>query len=167
MYIIVTFLTGVMVWFSLKAYSTQSSNHSLNNFTAHLFSNIKKIIRIPAIWWQTIIVLCAYVGYKGIDHLSLYAVDAYQYNAIEAAKLVTIAAWIRPVVAILAGIIAVRIDPVKMLILSFIVLLVTDLTFAFSTHQFHLTWILIANTIITCTAVFALRALYFSVFEHY
>ena len=166
-YSFVTLLTGVLVWFSLKTHSTHSLEDLPNSIPDHFFSNIKKIIRIRAVWWQALIVLCAYAGYKGIDHLSLYAVEAYQYNAIQAAKLVTLAAWIRPVVAVLAGIIADRTHPIKMLILSFSVFLLANLYFAFSTPAPHLAWVLIANVLITCTAVFALRAIYFSVFEHY
>ena len=163
-YTAVTILTGSLVWFSLKTHSHSASNQipSLS-----LFTNIKYIIRIPAVWWQALIVLCAYTGYKSIDHLSLYAVEIYHYDAIQAAKLVTLAAWIRPVVAVLTGIIADRTDPVKMLILSFFVFLITNSYFALFTPHISLTWILTANVMITCTAVFALRALYFAVFEHY
>ena len=107
------------------------------------------------------------LGYKGIDHLSLYAVEAYQYDALQAAKLVTIASWIRPIVAVIAGFIADHTHPVKMLILSFSILLLSNLYFSLLMPEPHLAWILITNVMITCTAVFALRALYFSIFEYY
>ena len=166
-YTLVTLLTGILVWFSLKTHSTTSSENLPKSISTHFFANIKKVICIPAVWWQALIVLCAYAGYKGIDHLSLYAVDAYHYDAIQAAKLVTLAAWIRPVAAVLAGVIADRTHPIKMLMLSFGGFFLANLYFAFSTPTPHLAWILIANVMITCTAVFALRAIYFAVFEHY
>lgn len=163
-YTLVTLITGVLVWFALND-ELQKANES--RFQFNLIKNFKKVILIRAVWWQALIVLCAYAGYKGIDHLSLYAVDAYHYDSIQAAKLVTIAAWIRPVAAVAAGIIADRTDPIKMLMLSFIIFFLANAFFAFSTPQPHLAWILITNVMITCTAVFALRALYFSIFEHY
>ncbi|MDW3095498.1 MAG: MFS transporter [Gammaproteobacteria bacterium] len=166
-YTLVTFFTGVLVWFSLKNHPNPLSNNFANNIGAHFFSNIKKVIFIPAVWLQALIVLCSYVGYKGLDNLSLYAVDAYQYDALQAAKLVTIAAWIRPVAAIMAGIIADHTHPIKMLILSFAMLLLANLYFSLSTPTLHFAWILFANVIITCIAVFALRVLYFAIFEHY
>ena len=163
-YTTVTLLTGVLVWFSLNNQLQETDNSS---YKFNLIKKFKKVILIPAVWWQALIVLCAYAGYKGIDHLSLYAVDAYHYDSIQAAKLVTIAAWIRPVAAVAAGIIADRTNPIKMLMLSFLVFFLANVFFAFSTPQPHLSWILITNVMITCTAVFALRALYFSIFEHY
>ena len=166
-YTLVTLLTGILVWFSLKTHPTLPSKSLPKSISTHFFANIKNVTCIPAVWWQALIVLCAYAGYKGIDHLSLYAVDAYHYDAIQAAKLVTLAAWIRPVAAVLAGVIADRTHPIKMLMLSFGVFFLANLYFAFSTPAPRLAWILIANVMITCTAVFALRAIYFAVFEHY
>ncbi|MFK7795358.1 MAG: nitrate/nitrite transporter [Gammaproteobacteria bacterium] len=166
-YTLVTLLTGVLVWFSLKTHSNHSSKNLPNSISNHFFTNIKKITRILAVRWQAVIILCAYAGYKGLDHLSLYAVEAYDYDAIQAAKLVTLAAWLRPVAAVLAGVIADHTHPVKMLILSFGVFLLTNLYFAFSTPAPHLAWIFVSNVMITFTAVFALRALYFAIFEHY
>ncbi len=169
-YTFVTLLTGVVVWFCLKNHSDSDLSTSGNqpyNFSAQLFITLKKVILIPAVWWQAIIVLCAYVGYKGIDHISLYAVDVYNFDALQAAKLVTITAWIRPIAAVMAGVIADRTHPIKMLTLCFSLLLLSNLYFSLSTPEPHLAWVLIANVLITCIAVFALRALYFSIFQHY
>ncbi len=166
-YSLVTLLTGILVWFSLKTHSIHSSKNLPHSISSHFFANIKKVICIPAVKWQALIVLCAYAGYKGLDHMSLYAVDAYDYDAIQAAKLVTLAAWLRPIAAVFAGILADRTHPIKMLLLSFGVFLLTNLYFAFSTPAPHLAWIFVSNVIITFTAVFALRALYFAIFEHY
>ena len=67
--------------------------------------------------------------------LSLYAVDAYQYDSIQAAKLITIAAWIRPIVAVLAGFISDRTNSIKMLMLSFTALLLANLYLHFQHHS--------------------------------
>ncbi len=163
-YTFVTMLTGILAWYGLKASATSLINHRAEK---HPYSYLMRVIRIPAVWWQAVIVLCAYAGYKGIDHFSLYAVQAYEYDAIQAAKLVTLASWIRPLAAVLAGVMADRYNPIKWLITCFLVLLLSNLYFAFSDAQPGLTWILTTNVMITCIAVFALRALYFSVFEYY
>ena len=166
-YTSITILTGILVWFSLKQLSHASVNSSGHNNNKLSLDKLKKVMRIPAVWWQAIIVLCAYVSYKGVDHLSLYAVDAYHYDAIQAAKLVTLASWIRPITAVLAGIIADRTNGIIMILICFLTLLACYLHFALSTPRLNVTWILTVNVMITCTAVFSLRALYFSIFEHY
>jgi len=166
-YTAITALTGVLVWLSLQQGPNLIKQHSLSQSYQSVSKHFNYVLRLPAVWWQATIVLCAYVGYKSIDHLSLYAVDVYGYDAIEAAKLVTLAAWMRPIVAVVTGLIADRFNPIKMLMLCFIVLLISNLYFSFSTPQFSLSGLLVTNVLITCTAVFALRALYFAVFQSY
>ena len=166
-YTAITAVTGIIVWFSLQKYTCSRNTVHNDNIPKHFYSSIKYVLSFPAVWWQAMIVLCAYVGYKGIDHISLYAVDIYHYDAIEAAKLVTLAAWIRPIAAISAGFIADLINPIKLLGISFGVLFVSCLYFTLSTPSLDETWVFTANVLVTCTAVFALRALYFAVFESY
>ncbi len=163
----ITILTGIFIWFSLNS-SANTPRKDLSDRThpIHL-THLLHVVRIPAVWLQAIIVLCAYIGYKGVDHLSLYAVDGYDYDAIEAAKLITIAAWIRPFVAVLAGIFADRTHPIKILIICFSTLLCVNTFLSIATPQSSMAWVLILNVLITCTAVFALRAVYFALFEHY
>jgi MFS family permease len=50
-----------------------------------------------------LIVLCAYVGYKTTDDISLFANDVLGFNEAEAAGLATAALWLRPVFALIAG----------------------------------------------------------------
>lgn len=169
-YTTVTAITGFVAWHSLKntsnKYTALTADNKPNPIT-DIFTNMKYVFRIPAVWLQAIIVLCAYTGYKGVDHLSLYAVDAYDYDAIEAAKLITLAAWLRPLVAVLSGIAADRVNPITILITSFSLLMLTNLYLSLVTPQSGQAWILVLNVMITCTAVFALRAVYFALFEHY
>ena len=65
---------------------------------------------MPRVWLQAVIVVCAYVGYKGIDNYSLYAVQGHGMNEVEGAKVSTLSAWIRPVAAVGAGWVADRVS---------------------------------------------------------
>jgi MFS family permease len=89
-YTFVTILIGIYIWFAFSSFSKRQVE--LN--TVKRWSNIptiaKKIFSLPSVWLQSLIVICAYVGYKGFDNYALFAVDVYEYNEIEAAKLVTL-----------------------------------------------------------------------------
>ena len=62
-------------------------------------STIPLLLRRPELWLQSLIVVCAYVGYKGTDDLSLLASDVLGYNDVDAAWVGTLAFYIRPVAA--------------------------------------------------------------------
>ncbi|MEM7401753.1 MAG: MFS transporter [Pseudomonadota bacterium] len=168
-YTLVTAVIGVYIWFAFNSSSSRSSSNSQKENIVKrwkdVFMHIKDVCAFPSVWLQALIVLCAYVGYKGFDNYTLFAVDVYGYDEIEAAALVTLGSWIRPIAAIIFGLLADRFNVVKMLSISFLMLLASDLYFAFGTPLLNLSWIFIGNVLITCIAIFGLRGLYFAVYE--
>ncbi len=164
-YSLVTALVGVYVWFVFRGFFHQQQAPNEKPFWAQTVNNITFILSTPSVWLQSIIVVCAYVGYKGFDNYSLYAVDVYGYDEIEAAKLITLGSWMRPVAAITIGLIADRFHALKMLCVCFFILLCADSYFAFTTPDITLTWVLFINVLLTCIAIFGLRSLYFAIFE--
>ena len=168
-YTLVTAVIGVYVWFAFASFSNDSSNKNYKENIVQqwkdVFMHIKDVCVFPSVWLQALIVLCAYVGYKGFDNYTLFAVDVYGYDEIEAATLVTLGSWIRPVAAIFFGLLADRFNVMKMLTICFLMLLAADLYFALSTPVLSLSWIFIGNVIITCIAIFGLRGLYFAIYE--
>lgn len=164
-YTLITALIGVYIWFAFASISKRK--HELNTVKRwNNFSiNIKEVFSYPSVWIQSLIVICAYVGYKGFDNYTLFAVDVYGYSEIEAAKLVTLGSWIRPFAAIAAGLLADRFHVVKMLSICFLMLLAADMHFAFATPVLNISWIFIGNVLVTCIAIFGLRGLYFAIYE--
>ncbi len=169
-YTFITAVMGIYIWFAFK--SSVHNESTLGKYESNpgknwrpLFVNIKKVFSFPSIWLQALIVLCAYVGYKGFDHYTLFAVDVYGYDEIEAATLLTLGSWSRPFAAIAAGLLVDRFHVVKMVSICFILLLASDLYFAFATPMLDFAWIFIGNVLITCIAIFAIRGLYFAIYE--
>lgn len=117
------------------------------------------------IWLQAIIVLSAYCGFKGIDNYGLYAVAVLNMNELESAQFTSLLAYIRPVAAIVAGILADRLMANKLiawmfmlLVSSYICLGIVDL------QKFHV-YLLYVNIILTAALVFGLRGIYFALLE--
>lgn len=169
-YTFITAVIGLYIWFAFVSFTHSSYTNiqgevkTVKRWT-HLSINIKQVFSYPSVWLQSLIVVCAYVGYKGFDNYSLFAVDVYGYSEIEAAKLVTLGSWIRPFAAIAAGLLADRFHVVRMLLICFAMLLFTDMYFAFATPILNISWMFIGNVLITCIAIFALRGLYFAIYE--
>lgn len=158
-YTVVTALAGVFVWFAIPELSASSGA------VPRIRSGLSTVLRLPAVWLQSLIVVCAYVGYKGVDNYSLFAVDAYGLDPVEAGEIVAIGAWTRPFAALAAGLLGDRLQKPWLLAGLFVALAASHVFFATDTPDGALIWVLLTNMLLACIAVFALRGLYFAVFE--
>jgi nitrate/nitrite transporter NarK len=71
----------------------------------------------------------------------------------------------RPVAALGAGLLGDRFTVARMTVIAFVLLLASNLFFAFTTPIPGATWILLGNILIACASFFGLRGLYFALFE--
>jgi len=167
-YVAVTALIGVYVWFILGDGHPASGQHHKPRLPAgELFNHILSVLRIPAVWMQSVVIICAYVGYKGFDNYTLFAVEAYGLDEVEAAQIVTLGSWVRPIAALGAGLLGDRFGVSRMILVCFVLLLGADLYFALTVPQMGTLWFLMGNIVLTCIAIFGLRGLYFAIFEEH
>ena len=159
-YTAVTALTGVLVWFTLRSLPEVSAS-----VHATIFGHFWEVMRFPAVWLQTIILVCAYTSYKAFDQYALFAVRGYGIDEIEAAQIVTLGAWTRPLAALLLGLMADRFGVSKMTVICFVILIISHSLFAFTGQEMGSFSYILANTAVTGIAIFGLRSLYFALFE--
>ncbi len=166
-YTAVTAATGVFIWFVISD-GHPSGEPELAEWKPHtetVFEHIFRVLRIPAVWLQALIVLCAYVGYKGADNYSLFAVQGYGLDEVEAAGVVATASYLRFFAALGAGLLGDRFNVSRMTVIAFIALLISYLFFALTTPIAGAMWLFVSNTLLGFAAVFGLRGLYFALFE--
>jgi len=166
-YTAVTALAGVFVWFALadRRPSGEPKLQAWKPDTDSVRAHIVRVLRIPAVWLQAVIIVCAYVAYKGFDNYSLFAVDAYGIDEVAAAQIVAIGAWMRPIAALGAGLLGDRFDASRMTMLAFVLLLASHLFFAATTPIAGAAWVLLGNILIGAASIFGLRGLYFALFK--
>lgn len=130
-----------------------------------LWSHVGGVMRLPKVWLQALIVVCAYVGYKGVDDYSLYAVQVYGMNEVDGARVSTLGAWVRPFAAIGAGWLADRISASRVSALCFALMIGSYAWLALATPRPSIPWVLYLNVLVTCAAIFGLRGVYFALFQ--
>lgn len=176
-YAAATMAAAVLVWFCVpdgdaaskipedrapgSANPTDAAAHLSESSATH----VKRVLAMPLVWMQALIILCAYVGFKGFDNFSLFAVEAYGMSEDDAAQYVSYTAWLRPVAAVGAGLLADRIRSTRVLLIFFGILLASDLYFAFATPDSSATALMLANMMVASAAIFALRGVYFALFK--
>ena len=130
-----------------------------------LSTHVRTVIGMRAVWLQAVIVVCAYVAYKGVDNYALFAVQTYRMNEFEGARLAATSAWVRPLAAVGAGWLGDRITSSRVTMLCFAILLASYAWFAWATPNPSLVWGLYTNVLISSVAIFGLRGVYFALFQ--
>jgi sugar phosphate permease len=148
-------LMGALLFFLL---SVDGENKS-EKFDTSIFY---KLLKMRALWQQTLFVLCAYVAYKCTDDLSLYAYDVLKYNDQKAALVGTYALWLRPIAALAIGVLADYLSVRFMSIICFILascgsILLYILNFESMPLFFFL------NLTVMAIGIYAMRGLYFAI----
>ncbi len=157
---IVVILVAILVWLVVPNTRPISKNQTSLDWTA-----IKSVSKLPVIWLQSAIVVCAYAGYKATDDFSLFASDALQYDDVAAAQVGTISFWVRPFAAILAGITADYFKASSVIILCFIIMMLGSLAIASGLIQPGLPWVLVLTVVATSAGIYGLRGIYFALIE--
>ncbi len=156
LYSAVTLGAAVLVWFIVprpgQAVATRRNP----------LAGMAIVLRRPIIWAQAAVIICAYCGYKGLDTYSLYAVQVLGMDEIEGARLATAGAYIRPIAAVAAGLIADRFDAARTLRWSFAILMLAYSALAFALPETTGLIVIYVNLFISFFAVFALRGVYFA-----
>ncbi|MDF1698605.1 MAG: MFS transporter [Saprospiraceae bacterium] len=158
----IVIVVGILVWFFMRLDSEKEKKIILEKIT---ISQVKTVIKLPSVWLLMIIILCAYVGYKITDVLSLYAKEVMLYDQVESAQVGTFLLYIRPIVGIIIGIVADRTLTTFWLLISFIITFFGALLFASGLVTVSSTFIFLISILVVSTGIYAARSLYFAVME--
>lgn len=158
-YSAITLLTAVLTWFVIPPPGDDVPKRR------NPFPNMALVIRRPVIWAQAAIVICAYCTYKATDYYSLYFVQVMGMDEVQGARLASWSAYLRPVGAIVAGIIADRFNAANSIGVAFGVLALTYFALSVLLPDTAGHAIIYVNLGFGLFAVFALRGIYFALLQ--
>lgn len=132
---------------------------------AGALAGIGTVLARRDVWLQAGVVAFAYCGYKGLDNYSLYVNQVLGLGELEAAGFTATAAYLRPIAAVSAGLLADRVQASRAIAGLFGVLVgaYAFLFVAAPTPVF--VPLLTADLLVTFVAVFGLRGVYFALLE--
>jgi len=161
-YTSVTFLAALLTWFFVKEPEVGSEVQPRKGIS---LEQVRRVFAMRAVWLQALIVVCAYVGYKGIDYYSLFAVDVYGLSEVEAASLSAATAWVRPFAALAAGLLGDRIRSSRATALCFVLLGLAYLLPLLADFGSPALSLFFLNVAVSSAAAFGLRGIYFALLE--
>lgn len=129
------------------------------------FANMLLVLGRPTVWAQAAIIVCAYCGYKSVDYYSLYAVQVLGKDEVEGARLLSYGAYVRPVAALAAGVIADRFDATRTIGVIFTVMAIVFAVLSMVTPDTTAVSVILLNIGVSLFAIFALRGIYFALLQ--
>ena len=163
-YTLLCLLAALFVWVFLSKFraNDESMTSSQPRSLASFLANAKRILFSKIFLLKAGVIVCGYCGFKGVDYYALYAVDALSMDEVEAARFTSNIAYIRPVVALIAGYLADKIMSSKVIVYSFVLLGCSYAALAYLNPETTTSVVLMANIVVTVVCVFAIRAVYFA-----
>ena len=156
-YSVATALTAGLTWLVIP----KSINRD-HQFQVDPLKGMLSVVKRPIVWAQAGIIVCAYSAFKGSDNYSLYAVQVMGMDEVAAAKFTAYAAYLRPVGALAAGVVADRFSCSKIIAATFFVLTLAYLCLSLAVPSGAWLNLIYANLLLSYFAVFALRGIYFA-----
>jgi nitrate/nitrite transporter NarK len=159
LYSAITLAAGILTWLFIpdSRAPVEQRRNPLKGMAA--------VMRRPVIWAQAAVIVCAYCGYKGLDNYSLYAVQVLGKDEVEGARLAAYGSYIRPVAALVAGLLADRYTASRVIGWLFAFMLASFAVLNFVTPTGDGVLFLYSNIAVSFFAVYGLRGVYFALLE--
>jgi len=162
-YCALTLVTAALVFFVVPGGGTDAADQQKTKGES-VFHHVARAVSIPAVWMQALIIICAYVSYKGFDNYGLFAEQAYGLDRSSATWVVIAASLMRPAAAVAAGLVGDRMKSSRVVLMAFLIMLTSHSYFAFVDPNPGAAWILVINALFGATAIFGVRGVYFALF---
>jgi nitrate/nitrite transporter NarK len=161
---ILNILIGIMTWFALVDSPTVNLETEDKKEKIGL-QDIINVLKMPVVWLISVVILAAYSAYWGSYYFTPFATDVFMMSVVFGGAIGVGKMWIKPLSALGAGFLADKIGASKTVAWSFLILIASFVVFIFAPGNPKLVLILVINTAIAALAIFALRGVYFAIFE--
>tara|TARA_B110000977_G_C11062963_1_gene486664 strand:- start:870 stop:2123 length:1254 start_codon:yes stop_codon:yes gene_type:complete len=153
---------GLLVWNFMKLSGDSKTKINLEKISV---CRIVEVLRLPSVLLLMLIVLCAYMGYKTTDVISLYANEVMLYNQVKSAQIATFLLYARPAIALLIALFFIRFNSTLLLVLGFIVSFFASLLFCTGIISDATPGLFMLSIFALAIGVYGLRTLYFAVMD--
>lgn len=153
-------LAGIIVWFLLAEDAPERKTSAGAGMDL-----LRRALTTPEVWFMAGVIFLAYLIFTGSYYFPAYAERGLGESKVFGAQLGTFRDWLRPIAAILAGLIADRIGVSRGITIGFATLALLygslwAVPTAASSYQ-----LLFAQVAVIAVMLFALRGIYFALME--
>ncbi len=129
------------------------------------WDEVRIVLKMPFLWLLTLVILATNWGMWGTIYLTPYATTVYELGDVWGGAVGTGKYWLAAFSAVFAGFIADRIGAARAIVGLFILMTSGFLLFATVPGAAGLVPMLVLNSALVVTAVYALRGIYYALLE--
>jgi len=159
-----TLILAMAVWTIMKD-RTMPQEQAQDESMAPTMADVIEVLKLPIVWWISLIIMTAYSGLWGAIYFTPYATEVYALGVVWGGAVGVGKYWLAAIAAIIAGLIADKIGAAKAVLGCFVLMTAGFLVFGLFPGTADLVPLLIINVAIISSAVYALRGVYFSLLE--
>lgn len=127
--------------------------------------DLGKVMRMPQVWLQALIIVCAYSAYRITDGFPQLAQDYLGLDELQAAGYASQALWLRPLGAVAGGVLATMFSTSRMCQWMFGLMATGGVLLGFGFVEQGV-WVSFGGTLVcTCVGLYAMRGLYYAILE--
>ena len=155
---LIVFIIGIVVYAYLKI--ELKDDEKIGNIKSLL-----ELAKLKSVWLISLIILCAYMGYKITDVYSLYASEVMLFDEINAARVGALQQYLRPIVCISVAFFTDKNGNINNILIGFFVMMLGSILFASGLIKVSMNILFFISLIIVATGTYAIRGLYFSILK--
>jgi nitrate/nitrite transporter NarK len=153
---------AVLAWFILEDGASPAAEDAGSRVG---LQEVIEVLKMPAVWLISLVVLTAYSAYWGSYYFAPYASDAYGLSVVLGGAVGVGKMWLKPFAAVGAGFVADRIGVARTVFGFFLVMTAGFVVFSLLPGGEGYLVIMLINASIVSIAIFALRGIYFALLE--
>jgi nitrate/nitrite transporter NarK len=165
LYSVASMAAGAAVWWLVPDDQETFGNGSSDRRGLHVFESLRQTARIPEVWLIAAVIFCAYLMFLGSYDFPAYAERGFDRSKEFGAWLGAFRDWLRPVAAIVAGLVADRVYTSRATAFLFATLAVAWGSLAVLPPEQSMIAVLWVQVAVVALAVFALRGIYYALLE--
>jgi nitrate/nitrite transporter NarK len=154
-------MMAVLVWVVMR---DSSPARPAARITSSEFSwdKVRMVLKMPLLWLLSLVILATNWGMWGTIYFTAYATAIYELGDVWGGAVGSVKYWLATIAAISAGFVADQIGTAKAVLGLFILMASGFLLFAAVPGAPGLVPMLLINSALVATAVFALRGIYYA-----
>ena len=153
---------GVMAWYVFEETTRDTSEPSEQKIGLR---QVVIVLKLPAVWLISIVIMAAYSAYWGSYYFTPYATDVFLMSVVFGGAIGVGKMWVKPFAAVGAGYLADRVGIAKTVSWCFVIVIFSFGVFIFTPGSQDLITLLLVNITIASVAIFALRGIYYALLE--
>lgn len=158
----IVFIVAFLVWKVLPKESSKTLDSKEFQFN---FKQAFNLMKDRKVIFHSLIIFCAYCSYKLTGTYGTYARDVWKYSLEESTYFAVFIQYLRPIAAVIVGLIADKFIPSKIIIPCFISIIIASSILGLGFGSNEVIYFSFISFVLMAFGTYSLRGLYFAIIE--